>query len=164
MRERGALPLNQDRRARGLAPGEKANTSAVAAAFLSMRGASENVSKPQPTEPDERGDLYRFGSRSRRAGAGCGREGRVAGVETVVRERHEEGTESRGETEKRAERERPVDGTPSGTKQRERMQRERKSERERKREGGGGERGTGGSEAGRTGGRAAACLCLCFGK
>lgn len=68
-KERGALPLNQDRRARGLAPGEEANTSAVAAvaaaAFLSMRGASENVSKPQPTEPDERGDLYRFGSRSR---------------------------------------------------------------------------------------------------
>ena len=28
----------------------------------------------------------------------------------------------------------------------------------------GSERGTGGSEAGQTGGRAAACLCLCFGK
>lgn len=49
-----ALPLNQDRRARGLAPREEANT---AAAFLFTRGASENVSKPQPTEPDERGGL-----------------------------------------------------------------------------------------------------------
>lgn len=77
-KERGALPLNQDRRARGLAPGEEANTSVVAAvAFLSMRGASENVSKPQPMEPDERGDLYRFGSRSR--SLAVGERGRGAG-------------------------------------------------------------------------------------
>jgi len=38
----------------------------------------------------------------------------VAGVETVVQVRHEEGTESRSETKKRGER--PVDGTQSGTK------------------------------------------------
>lgn len=85
--------------------------AAAAAAFLSMRGASENVSKPQPTEPDERGDLYRFGSRSRslvvdESGGEVQGVGRVADVETVVRERHEEGTESRSETEKRGERER----------------------------------------------------------
>lgn len=55
------------------------NTSAVvaAAAFLFTRGASENVSKPQPTEPDERGDLYRFGSRSR--SLIVGKRGRGAG-------------------------------------------------------------------------------------
>lgn len=79
-----------------------------------MRGASENVSKPQPTEPDERGDLYRFGSRSlvvdERGRRVCGRGRRVAGVETVVRERHEEGTESRSETERREKRARAVDG------------------------------------------------------
>jgi len=110
------------------------NTSVVAAAFLSMRGVSENVSKPQPTEPDERGDLYRFGSesesRSWRAGAECGEE-RVAGVKTVVRERHEEDVELRSETKKRGERERVVDGTRSGTKQRERMWRKREKEREK---------------------------------
>jgi len=65
-----ALPLNQDRRARGLAPREEANT----AAFLLTRGASENVSKPQPTEPDERGDLYRFESWNRSLVVGAGVE------------------------------------------------------------------------------------------
>lgn len=104
--------------------------AAAAAAFLSMRGASENVSKPQPTEPDERGDLYRFGSRSLslvvgERGRGAGGGGRVAGVETVVRVRCEESTEPRSETEKREERRRLVDGTRSETKQRERMWRER---------------------------------------
>lgn len=57
----------------------------------------------------------------------------MAGVETVVRERYEESTEPRSETEKRGERERPVDGTQSGTKQRERMQREKEGKRERER-------------------------------
>lgn len=41
-RETPALPLNQDRRARGLAPGEEANTSAAAAAaaaFLFCEGS-----------------------------------------------------------------------------------------------------------------------------
>jgi len=78
-REREALLLNQDRRARGLALVEEANTSAVAAAFLSMKGASENVSKPQSTEPDERGDLYRFGSWSRRTESRSRRAMRSAG-------------------------------------------------------------------------------------
>lgn len=143
---------------------------AVAAAFLSMRGASENVSKPQPTEPDERGDLYRFGSRSRSlvvgepGRTGCGREKRVAGVETVVRARYEESTEPRSETEKREERERPTGRRY--TKRDETTRKDVEREKEEK-EGGRGEANAEQEEArqdGRTRGRAAACLCLCFGK
>lgn len=53
----------------------------------------------------------------------------MAGVETVVRERYEESTEPRSKTEKKGERERPVDSIPSETKQRERIWREKEGER-----------------------------------
>lgn len=79
--------------------------------------------------------------------------------------------EARGRHETRVARRREnandrVDGARSGTKQ-QKGYTEKESGRERahkKKEGKGCGHGTRGSEAGRLEGRAAACLCLCFGK
>lgn len=57
----------------------------------------------------------------------------MAGVETVVRERYEESTEPRNKTEKKGERERPVDSIPRARRNNEKGYGERKREREGRR-------------------------------
>lgn len=116
-----ALPLNQDRRARGLAPREEANTTA-SAAFLLARGVKRERLEATANGARQEGRLIPLRvleseSRSRRGGE-VGREGKTKGGRCRERPGAREARGRHGIVARRRRGvfERPIDGTWSETK------------------------------------------------